>query len=63
MRHKPLQISWCVVGNFPIKCLGIPLHYEKLRREEIHPLTDNILKRIVGWRGKRLSLSDKIKAC
>jgi hypothetical protein len=49
------EILGCVVGNFPIKYLGIPLHYEKLRREDIQPLIDKILKIIVGWRGKLLS--------
>lgn len=43
------------VGNFPIKYLGIPLHYDKLRREDIQPLVDKILKRMAGWRGKLLS--------
>jgi hypothetical protein len=27
----------CYMGNFPIKYLGIPLHYEKLRRGRIDP--------------------------
>ena len=45
----------CSQGNFPIKYLGIPLHYEKLSREDIQPLLDKILKRIAGWRGNLLS--------
>ena len=39
-------------GSFPIKYLGIPLHYDKLRREDIQPLIDKIMKRIAGWRGE-----------
>jgi hypothetical protein len=31
------------VGSFPIKYLGLPLHYEKLRRGDMQPLIDNIL--------------------
>ena len=60
------KILGCVVGNFPIKYLGIPLHYDKLRREDIQPLIDKILKRIAGWRGKLLSYAARltlIKAC
>jgi hypothetical protein len=34
----------CAVGTFLIKYLGIPLHYDKLRRENIEPLIDKILK-------------------
>ena len=29
------NIMGCTVGAFPIKYLGIPLHYDKLRREDI----------------------------
>ena len=53
-------------GKFPIKYLGIPLHYEKLSKEDIQPLIDKILKRIAGWRGKLLSYRGRltlIQAC
>jgi hypothetical protein len=48
------------VGNFPIKYLGIPLHYQKLRREDLQPLIDKIIKRIAGWRGKLLTRAGRI---
>lgn len=35
-----LDIFKCVQGAFPIKYLGIPLHYDKLRREDMQPLID-----------------------
>jgi hypothetical protein len=53
-------------GEFPIKHLGIPLHYEKLRRADIQPLVDMILKFIAGWRGRQLSYGGRltfIKSC
>ena len=50
----------CPVGAFPIKYLGIPLHYEKLRREDVQPMIDKIVRRIAGWRGKLLSLAGRI---
>jgi hypothetical protein len=49
------QIFGCPVGNLPIKYLGIPLHYQNLRREDLQPLVDKILKRIAGWRGRLLT--------
>jgi hypothetical protein len=47
-------------GFFPHKYLGVPLHYDKLRREDIQPLVDNILKWVGSWRGKLLSHAAKI---
>lgn len=53
---KPfLDIFNCVIGSFPVKYLGIPLHFDKLRREDLQPLIENLLSRITGWRGKLLS--------
>jgi hypothetical protein len=60
------HILECVVGSFPIKYLGVPLHFEKLRREDLQPIIDKILKRIAGWRGKLLSYAARvtlIRAC
>jgi hypothetical protein len=50
-----LDILQCVTGKFPVKYLGIPLYHDRLRREDLQPLIENILKRIIGWRGKLLS--------
>jgi hypothetical protein len=61
-----LDIFQCVMGKFPVKYLGIPLHHDRLRREYLQPLIENILKRITGWRGKLLSSAAKrilIQAC
>jgi hypothetical protein len=60
------EIFDCLVGSFPIKYLGVPLHYEKLKREDLQPIIDKILKRIAGWRGKLLSQAARVllvKAC
>jgi hypothetical protein len=40
------MIFGCPVGKFPIKYLVIPLHHNKLRREDLQPLLDKIIKRI-----------------
>ena len=50
----------CKQGAFLIKYLGIPLHYDKLKGEDIQPLIDKILKMIAGWRGKLLSYKDRL---
>jgi hypothetical protein len=50
------EIFQCVEGHFPIKYIGMPLHFEKIKREDLQPLIDSFLKRMAGWRGKLLSL-------
>lgn len=64
--HRIVHIFGCPVGCFPIKYSGIPLHFENLRREDIQPLVDKMLKRIASWKGKLLSQAGKvvlIKTC
>lgn len=64
--HDIAHLFSCPIGSFPIKYLGIPLHYDKLRREDIQPLVDKMLRMIAGWRGKLLSYAARIvliKAC
>jgi hypothetical protein len=64
--HSFSHIFSYPVGDFPIKCLGVPLHYDNLSREDIQPLVDKILKKIAGWRGKLLSLLARamlLKSC
>jgi hypothetical protein len=59
------EIFGCPMGDFRIKYLGIPLHYQ-LMREDLQPLIDKIIKRIVGWRGKLLTQARRvvlIKTC
>jgi hypothetical protein len=43
--HSFSHIFSCPVGDFPIKYLGVPLHYDHFTREDIQPLVDTILKR------------------
>jgi hypothetical protein len=38
----------------------VPIHFEKLTREDLQPLIDKLIKRIAGWRGKMLAYSSRI---
>ena len=54
------------LSSFPIKYLGAPLHYSKIRREDLQPLVDSIIKRAAGWRGRLLSFGKRlilVQAC
>jgi hypothetical protein len=53
-------------SEFPIKYLGVPLHYTKPRRKDLQPVVDKIIKRIAWWRGRLLSYAGRLtllKAC
>jgi hypothetical protein len=58
--------STCPVGSLPFKYIGVPLHFVKLRREDLQPRIDKLIKRIAGWWGKHLAYSSRlvlIKSC
>jgi hypothetical protein len=60
------RVFCCKLGEFPFKYLGVPLHYEKLRKEDIQTLIDKIIKRIAGWKGRLLSYGARLallRAC
>ena len=60
------RIFCCKTGEFPLKYLGVPLHFTKLRREDLQPIIDNIIKRIARWKGRLLSYAGRLtllKAC
>ena len=50
-----VDIFQCIIRDFPIKYLGIPLHFDKLSGEDLLALIDKFLAKIAGWRVKRLS--------
>ena len=42
------QILSCRIGAFPLKYLGVPLHHSKLRKEDLQPLVDKLIKKNWG---------------
>ena len=60
------RLFCCKVDSFPFTYLGVPLHHSKLRRVDIQPVVDKVIKRIAGWKGKLLSYGGKLtllKSC
>lgn len=60
------KIFCCKKSDFAIKYLGMPLHYSKLKRVDLQPVINKIIKRIAGWRGRRLSYAGRLtllRAC
>jgi hypothetical protein len=55
------QSLCCRLGTFLMKYLGVPLHYKKLRKEDLQTVIDNILKKAGGWRGRLLNHAEKLE--
>jgi hypothetical protein len=54
------KVFCCIIGPFPFRYLGVPLHYEKLRWEDIQPIVDRVLSRISGWKVRLLSYGARL---
>jgi hypothetical protein len=52
LTHEIALLFGCPVGTLPFKYLGVPLHFDKLRRKDLQPLVDKIIRKIAGWRGR-----------
>jgi hypothetical protein len=64
--HEISHILSCTVGTLPFKYLGVPLHFNKLKRDDLQPILDKLIKRFAEWRGKLLACSSRlvlIKSC
>ena len=54
------EIFGCEQGQFPIKYLGIPIHYRRLTNAEWKHVEEGLQKRIASWKGKLLSLGGRL---
>jgi hypothetical protein len=59
--HDIAHILNYPMGNLPFKYLGVPIHFEKLKREDVQPLVDKLIKHIAGWRGRLLAYSSRLR--
>jgi hypothetical protein len=45
----------CVLGNFPMKYLGVPISYKHLNMSAFSPMTQKKVKRLDPWKGKLMT--------
>jgi len=50
----------CNSGNFPIRYLGIPIHYRKLSNNDWVKIQERFEKRLSSWKGKQLSTGGRL---
>jgi hypothetical protein len=55
------QILSCRQGKLPMKYLGVPLHFSKLRKKDLLPIVDKLIKKAAGWRGRLLNHAAKLE--
>jgi len=50
-----MQLFGCNTGSFPIRYLGIPIHYRRLSNSDWLRVQEWLEKRLSSWKGKSLS--------
>jgi hypothetical protein len=54
------------LGSCHLSIWGLPLHFDKLNRDDLHPVIDKLIKRAARWRGRLLAYNSRlalIKSC
>jgi len=54
-KEKFANMLNCVLGEFPMKYLGIPLSYKHLNMSAFSPMTQKMVKRLDPWKGKLMT--------
>jgi hypothetical protein len=60
--HEIAHILKYPVGQFPMRYLGVPLHFDRLRREDLQPFLDKLIKIIARWSGRLLAYSSRLES-
>jgi hypothetical protein len=55
--HEVAHVLCCPVGSLPLKYIGIPIHFEKFKRDDLQPIIDKLIRKVASWRGKLLAYS------
>ncbi|WVZ87298.1 hypothetical protein U9M48_033955, partial [Paspalum notatum var. saurae] len=54
------ELFGCKSGSFPFRYLGLPMHYRKLRNSDWRHVEERFEKRLIGWKGKMLSVGGRL---
>lgn len=59
-RNQIASILGSKTAEFPLSYLGMPLHYKRLKMNDWTPLLKKISKKLIGRKGKLLSIAGRI---
>ena len=54
------QLFGCVIGKFPFRYLGLPMHFKKLFNKDWKNIEERIEKRLSSWKGKMLTVGGRL---
>ncbi|WVZ53334.1 hypothetical protein U9M48_004295 [Paspalum notatum var. saurae] len=54
------ELFGCKSRSFPFRYLGLPMHYRKLRNSDWRHVEERFEKRLIGWKGKMLSVGGRL---
>jgi hypothetical protein len=49
-----------VIGKFPFRYLGLPMHFRKLYNKDWKNIEERIEKRLSGWKVKMLTVGSRL---
>jgi hypothetical protein len=55
-----LELFRCKQGDFPIKYLGLSIHFKRLRNSDWNMVEERVEKRLVSWKGKHISIAGRL---
>jgi len=55
-----IELFGCNPGSFPLRYLGIPIHYRKLSNSDWLKILEQFEKRLSSWKGKNLSTGGRL---
>ncbi|KAJ4758872.1 RNA-directed DNA polymerase (reverse transcriptase)-related family protein [Rhynchospora pubera] len=54
------QVFGCQVNEFPIRYLGVPIHWKNLKKTDWYTVMEKYQKKLQGWSGNMLSYGGKV---
>jgi hypothetical protein len=59
-RTQYIVLFGCTPGTFPMRYLGIPIHYRKLTNADWSKVEERFEKRLSSWKGKKLLIGERL---